>query len=1185
MATATITHKQGTKTTAPEISCGRAETLTVTVTTQTASGVARDCSGSEIVFSFWRRGDNGSALFEKTAGASSGAHSITVSHDITKITDGRFSYNVKRVSPNGEEETLTDVGSLVFPSSISASGYSLSGSQSTAPTVLITGPVPGSTHREGSVTYSFRASASLPLTVADFMAIIDGYPRALNLAPVTLTNGSGTTKVDGEIVVQLTNGTHELSVECSTGPSTTRATPVSVVVYGAPSVFWITPGDDSWSLAGNISVAFAANSLVAGETFGANRFALRVGGVAPTPSPTAVIDTGDGTASVTGHFVVPLAGVAAHSLTFICTDRYGTTTTSEAKVINTHLAPTATMGTPSSSTPVPGFSAFTFAATDDETLTSANCVAVVDGVETLDSVVVDSGTISIAGHYSTELATVGAHTLAIKVTDNHGVARTSTSVTVTATQPTVSLEYPVNGSSYDVQPIALGGICSPAVTGNMSFFDGETLIAAVPMVAGVAASSVAVPTIGSHSYTARVTTIAGTVPSATATVTVTDVLPVIADVSPATGATVPAGTLAVSATITHAKSRPMLARARVDSGAWFVLAFVGNVASGVSVDAYTTEVLRTLTVQATDAADWTDAAAITTSTTTFTPSYAISWNGGTLTMAAAFQAVTAPSSGDLIIDLSGAIAAAVDGAILRITVPAGPTSLGLRLGSTYVETADASIAWVDTSTFDGWSGWLPGVPYVLLVRINKTLSRFELSDRRDLAAAIPATARFWRVAGSTADVTCRDKSGATVAGKQATIQGSFALTAADPATAGTRLTSFGSVVTQLSAYADATVRCPIAGSAAGFTWMGWAREGGEESYHHLVIPVCTTSENGALQSWGASGALSAFYTANTTPSNSFPFAEIDANGYPRPGTHWGHWAIVSEGGTVRLYLMGRLIATASQSGLPATWADGVANGEGVQLGTLNGTFAGTAQYAHCCAVPEALTAEQIGAHLAATAPPSVTLPHVCMLGSSMTVTVASGTALGQSTLTAAGISSEYGHIYATHGRAVTSTTINDMTLNRQVAEATLQWGCRGGIAVLDFGNVHNQANGAQDTYDAAAVLFVEQVKRLLRAGQRVIVMDWADCQKTGVPTAGAMLRAAQSLAYDMLGASIMRFPTRQILEATGYAYTDARWYETPISGAYVHWSEAAVPVLADALAAKLIQIRNQTGPATKPSWI
>jgi len=367
----------------------------------------------------------------------------------------------------------------------------------------------------------------------------------------------------------------------------------------------------------------------------------------------------------------------------MCVDQHGGITSSSTKTINLHIAPTVEMITPASLTFLPETNIFSFVASDDSSLISSNCVAVINGLQTLNTITITSGsgTTLISGSYSVILSETGSYTLATKVTDVHNVITTSDPLTINVIQPTVTLEYPLNSASYDIQPIALGGLCIPAVSGNMSFYDNETLIQAVPMSTGAAATTVQVPTIGIHNYTSRVTTLAGTVVSPIAVVTIADVLPVISNVSPANAGTVLAGILSVSATVTHAKSRPMLARFRVDSGSWISLTFVGDVASGVSVDQYLTEIQRTLTIQATDALDWNDAGAITVSSTTFTPSYAIPWNNGSLTMTAAYQSVTAPSSGALQINLSNAITNAINGAILKIIVPAGPTSLGLNIGA------------------------------------------------------------------------------------------------------------------------------------------------------------------------------------------------------------------------------------------------------------------------------------------------------------------------------------------------------------------------------------------------------------------------------------------------------------------------------------------------------------------------
>lgn len=817
-----------------------------------------------------------------------------------------------------------------------------------------------------------------------------------------------------------------------------------------------------------------------------------------------------------------------------------------------------------------------FAATDDAELTAANFSVLVDGaiVDAPITLLSGSGTTTVTGACTVSLATAGAHTVAVRCTDAMGSVTTSSSRSVTAVQPTLALNAPAGGASVDVgQPISLMATCAPAMPDGTAvlFFNGATQVAATTMSGGTASSSYAPTAEGTLSITARVTTVAGAVNSVAASVVVADALPVISAVTPASAAVLPAGTVAVSATITHANGRAMLARFRLDSGSWMAMTNVGSTFSGVSA-ALTLDTSYTLTIQATDATDWATPGAITTSTTTFSVSYATPWNGGVLAFGAAYSSTTAPSSGALKIDLSGAATGAVNGAVLKVSVPAGCTELGLALPDGYTVASSAALAWVDASTLDGFTGWRPGCVYTALFRIDTTAKTITISDRCALNSGLPSTMRLFRLTGSTPDLTGRNPDGATAGLAAAALS---TLQVIDPHAATDGKTQ-GTVVAD---NATGGVVLPVAGDTTGFTILGWLHCG-TAWCQLMTLPAETRLPT--MLGIGVAFANGSIYFADGNDPNSTALTAVDANGHPSPLGKWLHLAVVAKGSVFDVYFNGRkILANTAMSKALASWAGTAALGGGVGFGGFGGQWSVTDTYAaHLAAVPAQLSADQIGAHMESTAPVPTALPHVVCLGSSMQVTVDTGNALADATRIAAGVDASLWHVYATHGRVVINTTLDDMTLNKQTMLANMDWSCRGGIAVLDYGNVHNQASGMtlQAAIDADG-LFRVQVSHLLRAGWRVVVLDWAESTTWGGES-GTILRQVQELFFAAMGASVIRFRTREVL---GDWTTDS--YYTDDGGSHIHWSSVGVAKIAPALASLITSLRSQPAPMARPSWV
>ena len=157
-------------------------------------------------------------------------------------------------------------------------------------------------------------------------------------------------------------------------------------------------------------------------------------------------------------------------------------------------------------------------------------------------------------------ASLGAHSITAKATDNNAAVTTSASVTVTVvnTPPTVSITSPAAGSSFTsgttIALAATAADAAPGTVASVSFYDGATLLGTD--VTSPYSFSWAGATVGTHSITAKATDNNGAVTTSAAvsiTVAAANTPPTVSITSPAAGSSFTSGTtIALAATAADA---------------------------------------------------------------------------------------------------------------------------------------------------------------------------------------------------------------------------------------------------------------------------------------------------------------------------------------------------------------------------------------------------------------------------------------------------------------------------------------------------------------------------------------------------------------------------------------------------------------------------------------------------------
>ena len=353
-----------------------------------------------------------------------------------------------------------------------------------APTVAITAPADGSTYVVGNAVAITATAADSDGTVASVEFFVDGVSIGVdNAAPYEATYAA----VIGAHALTAKATDDDAAATTSAAVNITVTDPANV----NPTVSITSPADGS-NFASGAAVAIAANAADTDGTVASVEFF--VDGVSVGLDNTAPYE-----ASYT-------AVSGPHALTAKATDDDGGQTVSTAvniTVDTANVAPTVSITAPVNGATYTTGAAVAIAATaadTDGTVTSVEFF--VDGV----SVGVDNS----APYEASYTATLGAHALTAKATDDDTASTTSSVVNITVTDPsnlspTVSITSPADGASYnlgDVVAIAANAADADGTVASVEFFvDGVSIGVdnSAPYTANYNAAT------GSHTLTAKAT--------------------------------------------------------------------------------------------------------------------------------------------------------------------------------------------------------------------------------------------------------------------------------------------------------------------------------------------------------------------------------------------------------------------------------------------------------------------------------------------------------------------------------------------------------------------------------------------------------------------------------------------------------------------------------------------------------
>lgn len=238
----------------------------------------------------------------------------------------------------------------------------------------------------------------------------------------------------------------------------------------------------------------------------------------------------------------------SHTVQARATDNTGAATTSASVTINVNpnAAPITAIAAPASNQAFAVGQAITITATaSDPDGTVAKLEFLADGA-VISSLTASPFTKSWSG------ATVGAHVLTVRATDNVGAITLSTPVAITVnsgTLPVVALTSPVVGDTFTAGGSFVLSAAASSAGGAIAKVDfysgGTTLVGTVTTTPYVLSWGGAAP--GSYLITAKATDARGAV-ATSASVSVRAIAPVLAITSPAAGASLPADFMIVTGT-------------------------------------------------------------------------------------------------------------------------------------------------------------------------------------------------------------------------------------------------------------------------------------------------------------------------------------------------------------------------------------------------------------------------------------------------------------------------------------------------------------------------------------------------------------------------------------------------------------------------------------------------------------
>ncbi len=325
-------------------------------------------------------------------------------------------------------------------------------------------------------TVTFTANVNNPGAIGS-MQFLDG---AAVLATVPVSSGAAAFSTSA-----LTHGTHSISTS-----------------YSGDDYYWSAQSSTLSQtvnlIATTTTLASSQNPAVAGGavTFIATVTPAAATGTVQFLDGTTVLGTGtlsNGSTSFTTSSLTQ----GTHSITAV----YGGDTAnagSTSAVVSQSMKLSA--GMTAGLIPSPGVTGQNVTLTANMVTAATGTVTFTDGSTVLATVPVSSGTAS----YSTTTLTQGSHTLGISYSGDATYMSQATTVAETILGATsISVASNVNPATTGQSVTFTATVTPAAATGNVQFYDGQTLIATVALGGGTAGYSTSALTPGTHSVTAN----------------------------------------------------------------------------------------------------------------------------------------------------------------------------------------------------------------------------------------------------------------------------------------------------------------------------------------------------------------------------------------------------------------------------------------------------------------------------------------------------------------------------------------------------------------------------------------------------------------------------------------------------------------------------------------------------------
>jgi len=385
---------------------------------------------------------------------------------------------------------------------------------------------------------------------------------------------------------------------------------------------------------------------------------------------------------------------------------------------------------------VPGALALSIAASDpDGTLTADSFALLVNGTPTPATFALTNGS---SWTTSVTLATLGAMSLSVVVTDSLGSSVTATRSTVVVT-PAVEI---TADTPQDVGAVTTLVTVTPAPPNGtaVTILEGTTTRGSGVLTNGAAAVATSALGVGTHALTARIMTLAGAVVSPAVNVDVVAVAPVV-DITTPSGTVTIGQSYAITASVTIATGGTIASvQYRVGgTGNWASMTHgSGSTWTASWTPAEPGEI--TVEVRATDGGS---PATTTTSSETVTAEYlTLAWGPLTFAGASMYAETDAPSTAAPL-TVHFALDDAIDGCTILMRVPVGPTDLLLDVPEGWKVWQNARIVSPIDTEFPAALPWVPGCACDFLLQIDSAAHRIHWSSKRYTPAIEGYITRHW----------------------------------------------------------------------------------------------------------------------------------------------------------------------------------------------------------------------------------------------------------------------------------------------------------------------------------------------------------------------------------------------------------------------------------------------------------